>query len=72
MSSRRTGIAAAVLLAVSISACSAPHQDAAMAANPQVSQYGIVAQKSRHPFGETIALLKADIVAKKLVFFDAR
>jgi len=67
---RRTGFAAAALLALGLAACAEPHQDATMADKPQVSQYGIVAEKSRHPFPETVALLKADIAAKKLVFFD--
>lgn len=70
MSFRRIGFAAAASLAFGLSACAAQHRDGAMAANPQVSQYGIVAQKSRHSIADTIALLKADIAAKKLVFFD--
>jgi uncharacterized protein (DUF302 family) len=59
-----------MFVALSLTGCAA-HSDAPMSsANPQASAYGIVALKSHHPFAETLALLKADIAAKKLVFFD--
>jgi len=57
------------IIALALGGCAA-QKATPVTANPQTSQYGIVALKSHHAFNETIALLKADIAAKKLVFFD--
>jgi len=69
MSIRSLGLCAAALLAASLAGC-APQPDTNLAANPAASAYGVVAVKSAHPFADTLALLKADVAAKGLVFFQ--
>jgi len=69
MSIRILGLCAAALLAASLPGC-ASQAKTNLAANPAASAYGIVAVKSAHPFADTLTLLKADVAAKGLVFFQ--
>jgi uncharacterized protein (DUF302 family) len=62
-------LCAAAVTAASLLGC-ASQPETSLAANPAASEYGIVAVKSAHPFPETLALLKADVAAKGLVFFE--
>ena len=61
--------AASAIIAVTLGGCTS-QSAAPVSANPPAGQSGIIALKSHYPFAATIALLKADIAAKKLVFFD--
>jgi uncharacterized protein (DUF302 family) len=67
-----TGLVGATFIALSLAGCADRSESAASdsTGNPQISPYGVVTQMSKHPFGETVALLKADIAAKQLMFFD--
>jgi uncharacterized protein (DUF302 family) len=69
MSIRIAAVCAAALVAVGLAGCAA-QPETTLAAHPAASPYGIVAVKSAHAFPETLALLKADVAAKGLVFFD--
>ncbi|MEZ5830831.1 MAG: DUF302 domain-containing protein [Dongiaceae bacterium] len=69
MSIRIAGLAAIALIGASFAGC-ATQPTTKLAANPAASEYGIVAVKSVHPFAETVALLKADVAAKGLMFFE--
>ena len=62
-------LCAAALLAAGLAGCAA-QPETSLAANPGASPYGIVAVKSAHPFADTVALLKQDVAAKGLMFFE--
>jgi uncharacterized protein (DUF302 family) len=70
MSIRIVSTAAAALMAIGAIGCETRTQST-LAANPTASQYGIVATKSALAFGETLDRLRADIAAKKLMFFQS-
>ena len=67
MSIRLAGLAATI--ALGLAGC-ASQPATTLAANPMASDHGIVAVKSVYPFAETIALLKQDVAAKGLLFFE--
>ena len=60
---------AAVLVALNLAGCTA-QSTTTLAANPAVSEYGVVSVRSAHPFADTVARLKSDIAEKGLVFFQ--
>ncbi|HEX6120153.1 MAG TPA: DUF302 domain-containing protein [Dongiaceae bacterium] len=66
---RIAGGLAGALVALSLAGC-ASQSATSLAANLAASEYGVVSVKSVHPFADTVALLKADIAEKGLMFFE--